>query len=61
MPIKNAAAIDNNFSPSIISPKDNLDKKVMQVIDHCTIYFFISGTYTPILLSAFLPVYPKLA
>ncbi|MBQ9714434.1 MAG: hypothetical protein IJV83_03845 [Clostridia bacterium] len=24
MPIKNAAAIDNNFSPSIISPKDNL-------------------------------------
>lgn len=36
-------------------------KKVMQVIDHCTIYFFISGTYTPILLSAFLPIYPKVA
>ena len=33
-------------------------KKVMQVIDHCTIYFLIAGTYTPILLSAFLPVYP---
>lgn len=35
-------------------------KKVMQVIDHCTIYFLICGTYTPILLSAFLPVYPLL-
>ncbi len=33
-------------------------KKVMQIIDHCTIYFLICGTYTPILLSAFLPVYP---
>ena len=33
-------------------------KKVMQVIDHCTIYFLIAGTYTPILLGAFLPVYP---
>lgn len=36
-------------------------KKVMQIIDHCTIYFLIAGTYTPILLSAFLPVYPSLA
>lgn len=36
-------------------------KKVMQIIDHCTIYFLIAGTYTPILLSAFLPVYPVLA
>lgn len=25
-------------------------KKVMQVIDHCTIYFLIGGTYTPIAL-----------
>ena len=25
-------------------------KKVMQVIDHCTIYFLIAGTYTPVLL-----------
>ena len=33
-------------------------KKVMQVIDHCTIYMLIAGTYTPILLSAFLPAYP---
>ncbi|MBQ8358526.1 MAG: hemolysin III family protein [Oscillospiraceae bacterium] len=35
-------------------------KKVMQVIDHCTIYFLICGTYTPIMLSAFLPVYPMI-
>lgn len=28
-------------------------KKVMQVIDHCMIYFLIAGTYTPILLSKF--------
>ncbi len=27
-------------------------KRVMQVIDHCTIYFLIGGTYTPILLTA---------
>jgi len=36
-------------------------KKVMQVIDHCTIYFLIAGTYTPIILSAIRPVYPTLA
>ena len=33
-------------------------KKVLQVLDHCMIYFLIAGTYTPILLSAFIPVYP---
>ena len=36
-------------------------KKVMQVIDHCTIYLLIVGTYTPILLSAMRPVYPVLS
>lgn len=36
-------------------------KKVLQILDHCTIYFLIAGTYTPILLSAFLPVYPGIA
>ena len=35
-------------------------KKVMQVIDHCTIYFLICGTYTPIMLSGFVPIYPLL-
>lgn len=33
-------------------------KKVMQILDHCSIYVLIAGTYTPILLSAFIPVYP---
>lgn len=36
----------------------NTAKKVMQIIDHCTIYFLIAGTYTPILLSGFVPVFP---
>ncbi len=36
----------------------NCGKKVMQVIDHCAIYFLIAGTYTPILLSAFVPTHP---
>ncbi len=40
--------------------KPNLGKKVMQVIDHCTIYFLIAGTYTVIVLSAIRPVYPGL-
>ena len=40
--------------------KPNMGKKVMQVIDHCTIYFLIAGTYTVITLSAIRPVYPGL-
>lgn len=40
--------------------KPNTGKKVMQVIDHCTIYFLIAGTYTPITLSALRPQYPWL-
>ena len=40
--------------------RPNLGKKVMQVVDHCTIYFLIAGTYTPIVLCAFRPVYPAL-
>ena len=35
-------------------------KKVMQVIDHCTTYFLIAGTYTAVVLSAIRPVYPAL-
>ena len=35
-------------------------KKVMQVVDHCTIYFLIAGTYTPIVLCAIAPVYPAI-
>lgn len=35
-------------------------KKVMQVIDHCTIYFLIAGSYTPVVLCAIRPLYPAL-
>lgn len=41
--------------------RPNMGKKVMQVIDHCTIYFLIAGTYTVIALSALRPGYPLLA
>ena len=41
--------------------KPETAKKVMQVIDHCTIYFLIAGTYTPILLSSIRPNFPALA
>ena len=40
--------------------KPTLGKKVMQVIDHCTIYFLIAGTYTVIALSALRPRNPWL-
>lgn len=38
--------------------KPSIGKKVMQVLDHCTIYFLIAGTYTPILLSSIRTVSP---
>ena len=41
--------------------RPGMGKKVMQVIDHCTIYLLIAGTYTPILLSAIRPDYPTLS
>ncbi len=31
--------------------RPEMAKKVLQVLDHCTIYFLIGGTYTPILLT----------
>ena len=31
-------------------------KKVMQILDHCTIYVLTAGTYTPILLSSIMKV-----
>ncbi len=33
-------------------------KKVMQILDHCTIYFLIGGTYTPIVLCAIRKISP---
>ncbi len=41
--------------------KPGFGKKVMQVIDHCTIYFLIAGTYTVIVLSALRQTYPVIA
>ena len=38
-----------------LSPK-TISKKVFQVLDHCTIYFLIGGTYTPILFCSIRPV-----
>ena len=38
----------------------SMGKKVMQVIDHCTIYVLIAGTYTPIVLCAIAPQYPAI-
>ena len=32
--------------------KPPMGKKVLQIIDHCSIFFLISGTYTPIALSS---------
>ena len=38
--------------------KPETAKKVMQIIDHCTIFILIAGTYTPICLSAIRPEKP---
>lgn len=40
--------------------RPGMGKKVLQVIDHCTIYFLIAGSYTPVALSAIRPLYPAL-
>ena len=39
----------------------NMAKKVFQVLDHCTIYLLIAGTYTPILVCCMAKVYPVAA
>lgn len=33
-------------------------KKVLQVIDHCSIYLFIAGSYTPVMLCCMRSVHP---
>lgn len=38
----------------------NTGKKVLQIIDHCTIYILIAGTYTPVALCALRPLYAQL-
>ena len=41
--------------------RPNLAKKVFQIMDHCTIYFLIAGTYTPILVCGMAKDYPVAA
>lgn len=41
--------------------RPSMAKKVLQVIDHCTIYVMIAGTYTPITLSAIRPLNTAIA
>ncbi len=38
--------------------KNEKAKKVFQVIDHCTIYFLIAGTYTPMVLCGLMKTSP---
>lgn len=49
-----------SFSTIYHSLRPGIPKKVFQILDHCTIYILIAGTYTPILLSVFVPVMPVL-
>ncbi len=41
--------------------RPNMGKKVMQVIDHCTIYFLIGGTYTPVVIGSIRKIAPGVA
>ncbi len=38
--------------------RPGMGKKVMQILDHCTIYFLIAGSYTPIVVCSLMPKYP---
>ena len=40
------------------SLRPGTSKKVLQILDHCSIYLLIAGTYTPILLCVFVPAVP---
>lgn len=43
------------------TPHKVMGKKVMQILDHCDIYFLIAGTYTPIAMTELRVLYPKTA
>ena len=38
--------------------RTNTSKKIFQIIDHCTIFFLIAGTYTPMLLCGLIKTAP---
>ena len=46
------------FSTIYHSLTNTKAKKVFQILDHCTIYILIAGTYTPILLADIVPGNP---
>ena len=46
------SSVYHGLSPNL------LGKKVLQVIDHCSIYFLIAGSYMPVTLCAIRPVSP---
>ena len=39
-------------------PASRKSKKVFQIMDHCTIFVLIAGTYTPVLLCSIRPIDP---
>lgn len=41
--------------------RPGMAKRVLQVLDHCSVYLLIAGTYTPILLSAMRPLEPAVS
>ena len=49
------------MSSSYHGLRPNTTKRVFQIIDHCTIYFLIAGTYTPFLLCSLLKTRPVAA
>lgn len=44
-----------------LKPTLDITKKVLQILDHCSIFIMISGTYTPILLCSMRKENPALA
>ena len=44
-----------------LSPKIATAKKIFQILDHCTIFILIAGTYTPVLLCSVRIYNPTLA
>lgn len=41
-----------------LSPRFSTAKKVFQILDHCTIFVLIAGTYTPVLLCSVMKISP---
>ena len=41
--------------------RTSTSKKVFQIIDHCSIYFLIAGTYTPVLVCSLAKTHPVAA